>query len=720
MTSSNKFLYDENGSLFQYFFQTLIGIILTFSTWYCLSLSTDDEIDEKIDSKNDLKNWSNRCRCEPCKRKLYNLTRSRSRKFLKNWILQFALIIAWIVLIYKFYLTLHINSNDTLSEFNPFNLLQISKDATKAQIKSAYHRLSLIYHPDRETGDEVRFIAISKAYSTLTDAKAYQNWLDYGNPDGPGVTILGIALPAWIISNENAYIILALYGSLLLIGLPLWVNWWWSKCLSSSDSIAMPSSDQKGSKIIPETIQMFMWTLYKKPSMNIATILNTIAASLEFNPLFNCNVQTRKSDNLHIPELIQRLPVAYQINREKVKGELSPLQYPYAIKTRALLLAHLNRLELSSRSLQFDLRYIQPKSLHVIQCFINCIVQLTFFAISGRIEQRPSLETLEHAIKLSQLIVQALAFDKSSLLQIPHLTEEIIRNRKFNVQTIRQLASLSDVERRHLLRRLNDDQYLDVCNMIGSLPLLDIDAQCGPMDESIDQEDMFHPRIITTKSLVAVYVTITRKPMSQLFGSTFTENDKFDESPAFISFSGDDGINFKEKFNDKSTIDPKQIISNSLNKCTNQVHCPLFNGIKHENWWIYISTDRKKIASTSTNNSDLQLITVPYRIVDLIDRKQIRLKFFAPAIAGSYQYTINVRSDSYVDLDYFASIKFDVHQTIKRSSLSSSSVSSSLWQKSDSNSSTSSSSSTDSSSQSSYTETSDTSTESETNSDSDW
>ncbi|KAJ6221584.1 hypothetical protein RDWZM_000129 [Blomia tropicalis] len=448
---------------------------------------------------------------------------------------------------------------------------------------------------DRETGDEVRFIAISKAYATLTDAKAYQNWLDYGNPDGPGVTILGIALPAWIISNENAYIILALYGSLLLIGLPLWVNWWWSKCLSSSDSIAMPSSDQKGSKIIPETIQMFMWTLYKKPSMNIATILNTIAASLEFNPLFNCNVQTRKSDNLHIPELIQRLPVAYQINREKVKGELSPLQYPYAIKTRALLLAHLNRLELSSRSLQFDLRYIQPKSLHVIQCFINCIVQLTFFAISGRIEQRPSLETLEHAIKLSQLIVQALAFDKSSLLQIPHLTEEIIRNRKFNVQTIRQLASLSDVERRHLLRRLNDDQYLDVCNMIGSLPLLDIDAQCGPMDESIDQEDMFHPRIITTKSLVAVYVTITRKPMSQLFGSTFTENDKFDESPAFISFSGDDGINFKEKFNDKSTIDPKQIISNSLNKCTNQVHCPLFNGIKHENWWIYISTDRKKL-----------------------------------------------------------------------------------------------------------------------------
>lgn len=34
-----------------------------------------------------------------------------------------------------------------------------------AEIKKAYRRLSLIYHPDKETGDEKKFMMIAKAYA---------------------------------------------------------------------------------------------------------------------------------------------------------------------------------------------------------------------------------------------------------------------------------------------------------------------------------------------------------------------------------------------------------------------------------------------------------------------------------------------------------------------------------------------------------------------------
>jgi len=36
--------------------------------------------------------------------------------------------------------------------------------AETAEIKKAYRRLSMIYHPDRETGDSHKFMRITKAY----------------------------------------------------------------------------------------------------------------------------------------------------------------------------------------------------------------------------------------------------------------------------------------------------------------------------------------------------------------------------------------------------------------------------------------------------------------------------------------------------------------------------------------------------------------------------
>jgi len=37
--------------------------------------------------------------------------------------------------------------------------------AEVSEIKKAYRQLSLIYHPDRDTGDPIKFMRISKAYN---------------------------------------------------------------------------------------------------------------------------------------------------------------------------------------------------------------------------------------------------------------------------------------------------------------------------------------------------------------------------------------------------------------------------------------------------------------------------------------------------------------------------------------------------------------------------
>ncbi|XP_014243466.1 dnaJ homolog subfamily C member 30-like [Cimex lectularius] len=50
---------------------------------------------------------------------------------------------------------------------NHYEVLEVSTQATQAQIKAAYYRLSLIYHPDRNEGNSAKFHAITAAYEVL-------------------------------------------------------------------------------------------------------------------------------------------------------------------------------------------------------------------------------------------------------------------------------------------------------------------------------------------------------------------------------------------------------------------------------------------------------------------------------------------------------------------------------------------------------------------------
>lgn len=65
-----------------------------------------------------------------------------------------------------------------------YEVLGVAKDATPEELKKAYRKLAMQYHPDRNPGDhsaEEKFKEIGEAYSILSDADKRQRYDTYGH-----------------------------------------------------------------------------------------------------------------------------------------------------------------------------------------------------------------------------------------------------------------------------------------------------------------------------------------------------------------------------------------------------------------------------------------------------------------------------------------------------------------------------------------------------------
>jgi molecular chaperone DnaJ len=74
-----------------------------------------------------------------------------------------------------------------LSSRDYYEILGVGREATAEEIKKAYRRLALKYHPDRNPGDsecQERFKEINEAYSVLSDPEKRATYDRYGSVEG--------------------------------------------------------------------------------------------------------------------------------------------------------------------------------------------------------------------------------------------------------------------------------------------------------------------------------------------------------------------------------------------------------------------------------------------------------------------------------------------------------------------------------------------------------
>ncbi|CDO93160.1 unnamed protein product [Kluyveromyces dobzhanskii CBS 2104] len=147
--------------------------------------------------------------------------------------------VGWVLISVLVY---YIRSNDAIYQvaaaaFDPYDLLGVSLSSTDKEIKSAYRKLSVIFHPDKLSKDlsetertvmEEQFVMINKAYKALTDEITKENYRKYGHPDGPQSTSHGIALPKFLVEGAASPFVVFAYFILLAIVLPMVVSKWWS------------------------------------------------------------------------------------------------------------------------------------------------------------------------------------------------------------------------------------------------------------------------------------------------------------------------------------------------------------------------------------------------------------------------------------------------------------------------------------------------------------
>ena len=70
------------------------------------------------------------------------------------------------------YLITLVRNDGEVNTFDPYQVLGIQQGAPAGEIKKAYRKLSLKYHPDKNKGNKVaedNFMSTAKAYEALTD-----------------------------------------------------------------------------------------------------------------------------------------------------------------------------------------------------------------------------------------------------------------------------------------------------------------------------------------------------------------------------------------------------------------------------------------------------------------------------------------------------------------------------------------------------------------------
>ncbi|KAL5457245.1 hypothetical protein EMCRGX_G034492 [Ephydatia muelleri] len=506
-----KLEYDDNGSTFFYFLVSFYGIVLLPVTYFLIPRRKDVG-----DKKKQV------CQCEPCRRKKVLVEEQNPHGALKQLLRIVFLVVLWGILFLLVYKVLTLET--TYEEYDPFAILQVDSGASPNEIRKQYRHLSKLYHPDKDGGNQEKFMQIAKAYEALTDEVSRENWEKYGNPDGPRAMEFGIALPSWIVERKNSMWVIVLYMLVFMVGLPILVGGWWYRSIKYGST-----------NVLLDTSRLLFFFMSK--SSNIATkkLLFILTGSLEFCKPHaqTIGLKERPSDDQELNELVHsgKLP---QLN---LKMKEPPFATPYACKVQVLLNAQLERVLLPANTLLKDQNAVLKFIPHLLNEMLNILNQVsTVHQYEPRRVQEPSLDTYENVMKCSQMLVQALWDRQSPLLQLPHILPDQLRHfktRKRNITTVEQFAALADSDRKQIVRSLSDEEYSDIIAVFAGFPYVEVEAESHVKDDENDHK-------ITAGSWVTLSVTLRRKGLLDHVGTGVPETTRANSTDGSKSELGAD------------------------------------------------------------------------------------------------------------------------------------------------------------------------------------
>ncbi|XP_062078824.1 dnaJ protein ERDJ2A-like [Humulus lupulus] len=395
------------------------------------------------------------------------------------------ILLLWIVMIMLIYYIK--NMSNEIQVFEPFTILGLEPGVSDSDIKKAYRRLSIQYHPDKNPDPEAHkyFVEyISKAYQALTDPTSRENYEKYGHPDGRQGFQMGIALPQFLLDIDGSS------GGILL----LWIV---GLCILLPLVIAVvylsQSSKYTGNYVMHHTLSTYYY--FMKPSLAPSKVMDVFIKAAEY-----MEIPVRRTDNEPLQKLFMPVRSELNLDLKNIKQEQAKFwkQHPALVKTELLIQAHLTRESASlSPSLNADFR-------HVLELAPRLLEELMKMAIIPRTAQghgwlRPAIGVVE----LSQCIIQAvpLSARKSTggssegvapFLQLPHFSEAVIKkiSRK-KVRTFQDLQDMTMQERAELLTQIagfSSAEVQDVEMVLEMMPSVTVEVNCETEGEDGIQE----------------------------------------------------------------------------------------------------------------------------------------------------------------------------------------------------------------------------------------
>jgi len=374
----------------------------------------------------------------------------RNRTFLFHLLLTLAVsaVFAWLLV--------SVSIDGEVNSFDPFGILEIDTGADNKAIKKAYRALSLKYHPDKNPGDraaEAKFMMVSKAYESLTDPTARENFEKHGNPDGKQSLEVSIGLPTFLLDSNNRNLVLMVYLIFMVVLVPFGVYTYYS------------NSSKFGEKdVMYDTYSWFHYTL-NEHTIN-KSLPELMAGAAEFR---KCNMPRDGKEKEYIGKLM---------NSMRSQMQKPKYNHPVCVKGNVLLHAYLLRkVDDLSATLKEDLRYMLRCSSSLLDAMISVC------------QHQDSLQTASNCIELGQYLAQALWVKDSSLLQLPHFTAAEIKHvqsGKTKCDSIIDYRDIPDGQKKGL-NDFTEAQKKDVREYLKLFPDITVESKVFVDDDEDDK-----------------------------------------------------------------------------------------------------------------------------------------------------------------------------------------------------------------------------------------